>query len=144
MLHGVTYTERVVYSRTEMSVCREPLGQYGRKYLRKAKVRFSIFSLPFSPFRFARFHIPPSHSAPPLSRIRRDRYCFLFPSGTLSQFQIREQRSRSVQKQMYVGHFRGWFGKVADGEANRRGWGEGRGGGVGWLRRIPISTKYEI
>lgn len=36
------------------------------------------------------------YSSVPLSRIRRDRYCFLFPSGTLGQFQIGEQRSRNV------------------------------------------------
>jgi len=61
MSYGVTYTERVVYSRTLKYPCAVTAG--GRKYLRKAKVRFSIFPLPFSPFHFARFYIPPSRSA---------------------------------------------------------------------------------
>lgn len=105
--HNIHWTRIQSYS--EISVYRDP-EQYGRKYLRKPKVHFSVLPSSFSPFCFARFYISPSHSARPLNRIQRDRYCFLFPRGMSGQFQIGEQRSRSLQKQMYVGHFRGWFG----------------------------------
>lgn len=85
-----------------------------------------------------------SRSAGPLSRIRRDRYCFLFPRGMLGQFQIGEQRSRSVWRQMYVGHFRGWSREVVVGPGDCAGLEEDTKGEVDGIQRIPISTKYEI
>lgn len=64
MLHrrNIHWTRCIGQSYSEISVYCDP-EQYGRKYLRKPKLHFSILPSSFSPFRFARSYILPSRSA---------------------------------------------------------------------------------
>lgn len=109
----------------------------------KAEGTFLHFrSSPLCPFR-STCSLFFSLSTWSLRRIRIGRYCFLFPKGTLGQFHVAGQRSQSIQKQMYVGHFWGWPGVDGGG----RGWGRGRRGeskeSSSDVSQFPQSTRYE-
>lgn len=132
MWYDVIYISVVYdYTRKHPSVSREPPEQYGRKYLRKAVVHFSIFlrSSPAAP-------ISPFHSARPHRRIRRETgIASYFPEGRWVNSTSQNRDHRSVQKQMYGDHLLSWSDGCRRGSRGWEGW---------WLRRIPISTKYEI
>lgn len=119
-----------------MFVRREPPAQYGRKYLPKVHLVFLSAS---SPFRSAHFDPSLRLTRRGRSVVFGDRYCFLFPRGTLGQFQIAGQRSqRAYRSKCTSAIFR----------ANRRfAGGIGSQGGMRGnstdVSQFPQSTRYE-
>lgn len=119
-----------------------------KMFFEKGEGTFLHFPASFlSVFRFSSFS-PFLRLARPLSRIWRDRYCFLFPRGTLGQFQIAEITERVEANVRMSAIFGRGRGKGGERERKReRGDPGGHRRGIvdrsGIVSQFPQSTRYE-